>query len=188
MCVARLRKDESAEDEFVVRAAEAHGVPHRDRPRQLRRFGEPPGQSVPPAHQLLKEVGLQSPAKLLSCLVLDPASVAAFAGDGPINTDDHSYLEFSEERSFGRDSRPGNLAALLDVVPDYGSLIEDPPGTWPTGFADELDRAIECRRHLLLSTLEYYRGNTEMALREIWMADRLLPDDREVAYLGGTPS
>ncbi|MFH1690605.1 MAG: fused MFS/spermidine synthase [Candidatus Eisenbacteria bacterium] len=141
---------------------------------------------VPTAGELLKSVGLYSPAKIVSCLVLDSAAIREFVGDGPINTDDHALLEFSESRSFGRDTRPENLEALLAARPDFASILEDPPSTWPDAFGAELDRAIEGRRHLLLSSLHLYEGNMNAALEEIWIADRILPDDPEVSHLGGS--
>ena len=139
----------------------------------------------PVARELLVRAGIASSAKLLSCLALDSRGVAALAGSGPLNTDDHPVLEFSESRSYGKDTRSANLAAFLAIEPDPESLLAAQAAPLDAGFSRALGQAVQGRRHLLASLLAHGRGDDAKALEEIRLADQAWPDDPDIVGLGG---
>ncbi|MBP6875725.1 MAG: fused MFS/spermidine synthase [Candidatus Eisenbacteria bacterium] len=139
----------------------------------------------PVAGELLARAGIASSAKLLSCLALDSRGVAALAGSGPLNTDDHPVLEFSESRSYGKDTRSANLAAFLAIEPDPESLLAAQAAPLDAGFSRALGQAVQGRRHLLASLLAHGRGDDAKALEEIRLADQAWPDDPDIVGLGG---
>lgn len=61
----------------------------------------------------LRSVHLDDPVALVSCLVMGEEDVRAFVGEGPINTDGHPYVSFSEQRRRGTEAGLPNLLALL---------------------------------------------------------------------------
>ncbi len=139
----------------------------------------------PVAGELLARAGIASSPKLLSCLALDSRGVAALAGSGPLNTDDHPVLEFSESRSYGKDTRSANLAALLAIEPDPVSLLASQAVPPDADFSSALGRAVQGRRHLLGSLFAHGRGDDGKALEEIRLADQAWPDDPDIVGLGG---
>ncbi|MBI4614485.1 MAG: tetratricopeptide repeat protein, partial [Planctomycetes bacterium] len=71
----------------------------------------------------LAAVEIETPLDLVDGHVLGPAELDAFAGEGPVNTDDNALLEFSSPRSF---YSPG-------TVPLLGALLtyrRGPPPWW----------------------------------------------------------
>jgi tetratricopeptide (TPR) repeat protein len=106
----------------------------------------------------LASVGIDSPASLLGLHLLADGGIDRFVGAGPLNTDDFAYLEHSASRCFGRETTPGNLAALLTArkFPDY--LLQGVGlGSLP-GFKDNLLRIFHARDETMLGRISTYKG------------------------------
>jgi spermidine synthase len=132
----------------------------------------------------LEELGLADPANLLSCLMLDPESAAAFAGEGPINSDDRPLIEFSEPRSQGRDTRAENLAAIIQHGSSPMDLASADDATLEE-LEPRLSRSVEVRRTLARSLLQLSRRNVPAAVELIEAAWGLAPEDPDVRSLTG---
>jgi spermidine synthase len=100
----------------------------------------------------LARIGLEGPASLLARFRVGGAAVRAFAGEGPINTDDNALLEFAALRNLYRETDAANdrilaeaAASPLDLV-DAAGLAPEEAGRFPILLARELLRAGLTRR------------------------------------------
>ena len=66
---------------------------------------------IPEVRADLASIGIEDPLKFLAHVVLAGDEVAAFAGDGPFVTDDHTVLDFSVARSKESSFGIGNQAS-----------------------------------------------------------------------------
>lgn len=143
---------------------------------------------VPTPGAELARVGIDSAAKLLACLALDTATIARIPPPPVLNADDRPRLEFSEARSYGRNTRIENLEFLLARPPELTGLL--PPAareeSASAGFLARAERAQRARRHLLESMLHHARDEMRAALEAIRRADQVRPQDLEIETLGGT--
>ncbi|MCP3903209.1 MAG: spermidine synthase [Planctomycetes bacterium] len=145
-----------------------------------RRLRERPG-----TRQALVEVALADELSLFGCLVADAEALAAFAGPGPLNTDDHPRVLF-EAPAFGYlgDRMDGeHLRLLLEAwQPRADSLV----GTQPARaeFAGRLDRFIAARDLFLHSSIADVRGDRDGAIEVLLESVRASGDFR-TAYISG---
>jgi len=133
----------------------------------------------------LAESNLDDPDEILSLLVLDAAGVAALAGDGPLNTDNHPRVEFGI--SFGTAEWYASLQAI------YRLALREPPPL--TGLAEpaaraRLERFVAARRHWLYGSIVQGVGvasrNAEMVrlgIDRYRKAVELVPESRNLKRL-----
>jgi len=136
--------------------------------------------SSQPPSTLLERIGIYSPAKLLATVALDTEGLREISGPGPINTLNHTRLEFSESRSYGHDTRVENLAMILNHPPDLATLVVQPEAAWPGDMATQVRILQAGRRHLLQGYYNVFNRNQKAALHHARMADVLLDGDMEV--------
>jgi spermidine synthase len=134
--------------------------------------------------QDLAEIGLASPAKILTSLLLDERAYARYAGEGPINSDRYPTLEFQAPRRAYRFALSRNLAALAD----RRSSLEQSLGAQANAPADviaSMRRAERAVPALLAGHVIYQRGTYEYeaALTEYRRAAALDPEDRSIPAL-----
>jgi spermidine synthase len=130
----------------------------------------------------LAKCELADSADLMSCLMLDSASAADLAGDGPINTDNFPLIEFSEPRSVGRNTRYENLVALTRYSPSPERLIGKLPES-DAEFLSRLTHVTTVRRTLASAIRELSRGNVAVAAEIVEDAWALEPEDADVRTL-----
>jgi spermidine synthase len=97
-----------------------------------------------PVRDSLAALGLASPGRLLGLLLADAGRARRFAGEGPLNTDDKTVLEFTSARARGSTAEE-NLRLLEAVPVDPRGLLARAPRDAATLTAD-LDRARRLRK------------------------------------------
>ncbi|MFW6180258.1 MAG: fused MFS/spermidine synthase [Spirochaetota bacterium] len=131
------------------------------------------GMMIPAVSRDLSEVGVRSPELLLSLFLLSDRGIREYAGEGPLNTDDHPFLEHSAARCFGIETTPLNLSALADVR-EHPRMILAPavtgaPASFNPGLQDAnpgggvshdaLDRLYRARELMISGRIATYRGD-----------------------------
>jgi spermidine synthase len=131
----------------------------------------------------LGEIGLASPAKMLTGLLLDERAYARYVGAGPVNSDRYPRLEFEAPRRAYRFALSRNLAALAG----HRSSIEPSldASAAPPDILESLRRAERAVPALLAGHVIYQRGTYEYeaALTEYRRAAALDPEDRSIPAL-----
>jgi len=96
-----------------------------DLPSFLRRI------ATPAIRRDLEEVHLAEPLFLLGSFLLDREGMLSVAGRGPVNTDDHPVLEFSDFKKLvtARESWALNLAGILRHRKSFAGLLSDGTGS-----------------------------------------------------------
>lgn len=101
----------------------------------------------PRATRDLADSNLADPMELLAMYVLDEGRVRAFAGEGPLNTDDRPHIEYGI--SFSTDEWYETLQNLYRLTMPEPPPLVDVAGRW--GSADsvhaEVARHVAARRH-----------------------------------------
>jgi spermidine synthase len=119
----------------------------------------------------LQEVGIQSPAALLSTWITDRAGLARYAGNGSPVTDDRPSVEYSTW------VRPNEVARVL---PELLALRTEPPvrGT-DTAFLDAMRTEDQHLGDFYEAGLAAYRGERELWANRI---QHLLSEDGDNPY------
>jgi spermidine synthase len=133
----------------------------------------------------LAAVGINSAASLLGLHLISDAAIDRFAGEGPLNTDDFAFLEHAAARSFGRETTPENLAALLQArqLPEY--LSADQFAEPMVGFRQDLLRLFRAREKTIKGRLATYNGNFAQSVADYRAALEQAPDDGVTKILLG---
>ena len=129
-----------------------------------------------PARGGLAEVDLDDPVSFLATLALDEGALAAYVGEGPVNTDDRPWI------SFARGMRSGGgsiLPITLDLVPHLGKSIDGHLAEAPPGFGQAVSRRRRARRHAMAGEVAFHLGDRERASAELRRAETLDPADPE---------
>lgn len=95
----------------------------------------------------LAEIGVTSPEIVLAMCVADLRQPLGLFGRGPLNTDNHPYVEFSAPRHALRYTNPENIAALLEAfspVPeellrDFDDAAREQVGTFHAALREALE-------------------------------------------------
>ena len=124
----------------------------------------------------LRSVDLGDPPSFLSALVLGEKELAAYAGSGPINTDDRPYISFTDRRRRGTS---GGLPALKSLVEH---LVVNPrpylSADIPTEVVEVLERRLAARRHTVLGTIALLEKDGEQAAADFARAREIDPGER----------
>ena len=118
----------------------------------------------------LAQADLGSPLDVLSSLLMDEKSLAAYVGDGVINTDDHPHLSFAGKRGF--------RSRTWKVLADMGRHLGDHP-TDITPYIVRDERTPEGIDRLL----EIYLSAKKYVLRGDWFRTQRRWQKAEETYL-----
>ncbi len=120
--------------------------------------------AAPGVREALARVGVTHPAQLVGMHAFDRDGLLAFAGDGPLVTDDNMRVEYSAPLYLHRDTQVPNWEALRDAAGIPWAHLPDDPRKLDA-LADVYEahgsprRAAELRAHL--RTLEAYNFGPE---------------------------
>ena len=124
----------------------------------------------------LRSVDLGDPPSFLSALVLGEKELAAYAGSGPINTDDRPYISFTDRR---RGGSSGGLPVLKSLAEH---LIANPQSYLAANTPPEVVQALEqrfaARRHTVLGTIALLEKDEERAVAAFARAREIDPGER----------
>ncbi|MXW79656.1 MAG: hypothetical protein F4Z57_11885 [Gemmatimonadetes bacterium] len=124
----------------------------------------------------LRSVDLGDSPSFLSALVLGEKELAAYAGSGPINTDDRPYISFTDRRRRGTS---GGLPVLKSLVEH---LVVNPrlylSADIPTEVVEALERRLAARRHTVLGTIALLEKDGERAAADFARAREIDPGER----------
>ncbi len=124
----------------------------------------------------LRSVDLGDPPSFLSALVLGEKELAAYAGSGPINTDDRPYISFTDR---GRRGTSGGLPVLKSLA---AHLVVNPrphlSADIPTEVVQVLERRLTARRHTVLGTIALLEKDGERAAAAFARAREIDPGER----------
>lgn len=152
--------------------------------------------SRPLAAQDLATIRIAHPYHLLACLLLAEEDAAAYAGDGPLHTDDLPLLDYLTHASRYQPTAAVNLTELVSHRRDPGGYVRTwlPPASSADPAAPDWTTWDQAARLLLAGHIAVFGGDAEglaaahAAYRE---ALQLLPADRLIQHLaarGGPPS
>ncbi len=127
---------------------------------------------IPTVRESLTEIGFSSPEMILSMFVADLSQRPEFIGAGPLNTDEHPYIEFSAPRSALRYTTDENQAALLEHFTPI-------PDTWLEGLdeetAERLQDEHEAVRLMLRAAILRANDQTDQAYQLLSQAHAIAP-------------
>ena len=125
----------------------------------------------------LAEVGINSAASLLGLHLISDADIDHFVGKGPLNTDDFAFLEHAAARSFGRETTPENLVALLQArkLPEF--LPAENFAEPMADFQQNLLRIFQAREKTIGGRLATYDGNFAQSVADYRAALEQAPED-----------
>jgi spermidine synthase len=132
----------------------------------------------PGVRPFLEPVDLADPISFASTLALDGRALAAFVGQGPINTDDLPHVNFADRTR--SDTREG-LPVLAGLVP---YLSERPPGAIaPSSLVEHAGLARRCaaRRAMLGGVVALRVGERSLASAELRRAQAIDAGEPESA-------
>ncbi|MYF92660.1 MAG: hypothetical protein F4184_11330, partial [Gemmatimonadetes bacterium] len=146
------------------------GALHIDYAALERKLGQPEVRAN------LRSVDLGDPPSFLSALVLGENELAAYAGSGPINTDDRPYISFTDRRRRGTS---GGLPVLNSLV-EYIVVNPRPylSADIPTEVVEALERRLAARRHTVLGTIALLEKDGERAAADFARAREIDPGER----------
>jgi spermidine synthase len=130
--------------------------------------------SSPAIREDLREISLDDPAKMLSTLIADGASLRAAIADAPINTEDHPVLEFRAPLTgYSPRATTENLEFLVDHRVSATEIVEGVP----PAIAARVDRMQRALGLLIEAHGASFAGQTQRA-RELYReALAIAPDD-----------
>ncbi|HKB52995.1 MAG TPA: fused MFS/spermidine synthase, partial [Ramlibacter sp.] len=138
----------------------------------LRRKLERPG-----VRQELARVGVHGPVDFLAEFVMGEDALRRYVDGGPLNTDDHPYLEFTPAWSYvvalryALENLTGFEQNRESVVPLL--LQTGTPPAAAAAFADSVTRRYEATQHGIKGEILYYLGRKDQAEQE-WSIVRSL--------------
>jgi spermidine synthase len=128
----------------------------------------------------LERIGMATPAGLLSTFIAGREELVAFAGTGPLHTDDNGYLEFAAPRSLldrrAAEEQGRRLLSLsgspVDRI-DLGS-VDAAEGQ---SFLAELESRLQARRLVREGAVSLRQGDSARAEELLSAASESLPGD-----------
>ena len=103
--------------------------------------------AIPEVTESLKGVGLKAPEMILGMFVADLRSHKDFSGNGPLNTDEFPYIEFSVPKNALRYTTDANQTALLQVFTPI-------PSDWLTALPPETVERLQSEHEAVRLMLE----------------------------------
>jgi spermidine synthase len=125
----------------------------------------------------LAVVGLGDPCRLAYTFLVGEEGLAAYLGDGPLNTDDRPVLSYSTYGATFRATVAANLVELLACREDVGRYVTRPPSS------EALLRHLMASNEAILGHLEHWMGDDRAALVHYLKGGQLLPKDTALREL-----
>jgi hypothetical protein len=114
----------------------------------------------------------------LNAFMMGEEELAQYVGAGPINTDDRSFLSFSEKRRRGTG---GGLPALISI-----GKVRQSPLPFLTGYDSVIEERIKrydaARQHVTMGGIYRKRMMVREAVEEYREALRIEPEEKNAAY------
>jgi spermidine synthase len=126
-----------------------------------------------PRRTLLSEVDLSDPLAFLATLALDEAGFAAYAGTGPINTDDRPAVGFHDRARAGA----SGLLVVASLAPDFVNGVPAAFRAVDPSLREALGQRMLAVRLTLGAELAVARGDRAGAIAALRRALQLAPDD-----------
>jgi spermidine synthase len=128
---------------------------------------------------ILNQVGdniIHDPYDLACSLILDDHAARSFTRKGPINTDNHPYLEFFSPASTTKDNWDRNLYEMLKWRIDPTCIIDS--------IADvgRLSQYTTAQRYFLSALIFKNRGQFEKMLKALEIARAMNPSSEEIRF------
>jgi hypothetical protein len=128
----------------------------------------------------LSEVDLADATSFLANFALDERSLAAYVGDGPVNTDDRPWISFAR---YMRTGGSGALPVLTSVLPHYTQRIDISTLTGGSAERERLARRRRSRELAYRGYVLFTMGKPRRAFADLERALTVDPDDREAQRL-----
>jgi spermidine synthase len=128
----------------------------------------------------LDEVNLDDPVSFLAGLALDERAIAAYVGDGPVNTDDRPWISFARRM---RSGGGGILPITISLLPHYGVRLDYILAGATPETVDRIRRRLLARRHAQAAWVSLRLGDrrrTDEELRRARALDSTDPDTLEI--------
>jgi spermidine synthase len=150
------------------------GTPHRPR---IDVSSWQARMQMPEVYADLAAVGLADARRLAFTLLTDGDDLAAYLGDGPLNTDDRPILAYSTYGAAYRLTIAANLVELLACRVDPASYVDGP------AESSVLLRQQAARNESLFGHLAHWSGDERTALEHYRRGSELLPGDGALVRL-----
>ncbi len=141
--------------------------------------------SEPAVSADLAELHLDDIHKILSSYVVGPENIGEFIGDGMVNTNNISYLEFKLPRYTFIEKRgidkARNLSALMKHRDDVFELIDD--RTIDREQSQRLKRYTKAAPYIIRGNKNLWSGKPELAHFFWTKANTVCPEDRSIHHL-----
>lgn len=134
----------------------------------------------------LAVVRMDDPLAIADCIAVHGDAVAAFVGDGPLNTEDRPLIEFRVPRNMIRER--GEWTNLLELArhrsPPQGVVVNWGP-TEEEAEAElaRMRRYFEATSHVIAGHLHHIVQSPQAELAEYEQAVAINPDDTDAPYL-----
>ena len=120
---------------------------------------------------------------LLDSFMMGEKAVRAYAGDGPVHTDNHPHLEFVQLRALANTTHI-NIAGLAkyrerctSYLANYGRTMSD-----KIEVRKRIDLYFDATQKLIEGQIEYAKGEYEKAVGVLNQAVAINPDDNTIRY------
>ena len=137
---------------------------------------------IPRVHEALAADDLDG-MSLLDSFMMGEKAVRAYAGDGPIHTDNHPQLEFFQPRVLVNTTHK-NIAGLAKYrerstpyLANYGRTMSD-----KIEVRKRIDLYFDATQKLIEGQIEYAKGEYEKAVGVLNQALAINPDDNTIRY------
>lgn len=126
----------------------------------------------------LAKIGIKTPSQLLQTFVMNPRKVPGLVSEGPLNTDQHPYIEFSAPKSHLRNTTLENLKWLI---------AHYRPQDVPLDLATQEARQVEEKARqvgllVMKANMERFSGKYPEALKDYRQARDLDPTNMDVLF------
>jgi spermidine synthase len=119
---------------------------------------------------------IHDPYDLTCSLILDEHAARAFTGKGPLNTDDHPYLEFFSPASTAKGNWDNNLYEMLCWRIDPTTIIHGVSDT------EKLAQYMAAQQYFLSALIFKNRGQLGDMLKAMETAHSINPESEEIRF------
>ncbi len=131
---------------------------------------------VPAVRASLEDIGITSPDMILGMFIADLRDQTDFL-EGPINTDDKPYIEFSVPKQAMRHTTDANQIALLHI---FTPIPEDWLERLDPEEAEKLQAEHEAVKLMLQASVYRSQGDMDRSFETLTTAHTIAPDNRVV--------
>jgi hypothetical protein len=132
---------------------------------------------TPAIQQDLRTVGFTDPCRLVYTELVDDDELAAYLGEGPVNTDDRPVLSYSTYGASFRSTIAANLMGLLRCRSNVGKWVHH------AGPINPMLRHYAASNEALMGHVAAQVGDEADALNHYLRGAQLLPEDKSFREL-----